>query len=487
MARNRIDLRSLNDNGKRFVYRLSTLIRTAHIHAMENQAMDYSLQVAAASATRLVNDLGTVLLMGEEDTVHLNDFRVKVSRSMIQTIKHFNAFMHERGVGGFEVTAPTQRHDWQAVVNVMLSALPVPDEADASPSLNMQLHEVGVDSVRFAPPLKLRKGALGSVHGGEGRSVQIETARSMQLYVRALRAMDALNRAEGKGKATLGLSRIVQYLVEHAVEEPRHHLAFLTMKEEDVPYSVQHPVNRTILAVALGTRIGLARGPLLDLGLCSMVADLGMLFVDALTLEKDGPLDQAERAAVERHPLDSARISLGAGRLDISTRRRIITGFEHHLGFDHGGYPAVLRWGNLHLFSRILAVCEVYDALTTTTPWRMAMLPDEALNEMVEMAGHALDPALVGAFVNMIGRYPMGSVVALNTGEIGVVYLNHPDPRDHLRPVVRLVLDPRGEPVTGSVILDLRERDASGGYTRSPVKLIKPEELGIDVKRAMFA
>lgn len=487
MARNRIDLRSLNDNGRRFVYRLSTLIRTAHIHAMENQAMRYSLQVAAASASRLVGDLGTVVLMGEEDTVHLNDFRVKVSRSMIGTIKYFNAFMHERGVGGFEVSAPTERKDWLVVVNVLLGALPAPEGGDASPSLNLQLHEVGVGAVRFAPPLKLRKGALGSVHGGEARSVQIETARSMQLYVRALRTMDALNRSEGRGRATLGLSRVVQYLVEHAVEEPRHHLAFLSMKEQDIPYMVQHPVNRTILAVALGSRIGLQRGALLDLGLCGMVADLGMLAVDPLIREKDGPLSPEERAAVERHPLDSVRIALGSGRLDIATRRRIITGFEHHLGFDHGGYPSVLRWGRLHLFSRILAVCEVYDALTTTTPWRMAMLPDEALAELVEAAGRSLDPALVDAFINMVGRYPMGSALALSTGEVGVVYLNHPDPRDHLRPVVRLVLDARGEPLTGSVILDLRERDASGGYARTPVRVIRPEELGIDVKRAMFA
>jgi len=487
MSRKRMDLRALNENSKRFVYRLSTLIRTAHIHAMDNQAMDYSLQVASASATRLVTDLGHVLLLGEEDTVHINDFRIKVSRSMVATIKHFNGFVHERGVGGFEVNGPTEKLDWQKVVNVLLGALPVPPETDASPSLNTQLKEMAVDNVRFSPPLKLRKGALGNVHGGEGRSVQMDTARSLQLYVRAIRAVDAAQRSGGKGRAGMGLSRVVQYLVEHAVDHPRQHLALVAMKEEDVPYGVQHPVNRTILAVALGHRIGLNRSALLDLGLCGLIADMGMMSVPMEIREKDGALTADERAQMERHPLNSARYVLGSGRLDISLRRRLMSAFEHHLGFDHGGYPDVLRWGNLHLFARILAVCEVYDALTTTTAWRMAVLPDEALATLVEMAGKQLDPALVSGLVNMLGRYPLGATLALDTGEIGVVYLNHPDPSEQLRPVVRLVVDVRGDPVRGSIIYDLRERNPAGGFTRSAVRVVKPEDLGIDLTRTLFS
>lgn len=298
MARKRMDLRALNENSKRFVYRLSTLIRTAHIHAMENQAMDYSLQVAAASATRLANDLGHVVLLGEEDTVHINDFRIKVSRSMIATIKHFNSFVHERGVGGFEVNGPSTKQDWQSVVNVLLGALPVPEDADASPSLNNQLRDMGIEMVRFSPPLKLKKGALGNIHGGEGRSVQMETARSLQLYVRAIRSMDAAHRAGGKGRAVLALSRVVQYLVEHAVDHPRQHLSLVAMKEEDVPYEVQHPVNRAILAVALGHRIGLNRSALLDLGLCGLIIDMGMLSVPMEIREKPGTLTPAERDAL---------------------------------------------------------------------------------------------------------------------------------------------------------------------------------------------
>jgi HD-GYP domain-containing protein (c-di-GMP phosphodiesterase class II) len=485
MAKPRIDLRALNDNSRRFVYRLSTLIRTAHIHAMHNQAMDYSLQVAASSATRLVDDLGDLMLLGEEDTVHLNDFRIKVSRSMITSINHFNTFLHERGLGGFEVKGATEKADWQSVIDVLMSAPEVADGMDNSPSLNLHLSESGVENVRFAPPMKLRKGALGATAGGEGRSVQIAAARSIQLYVRALRAVDNVYR--GANRSRVALSRIIQYLVEHAVDEPRAHLALLSLKEEDVSYRVQHPVNRAILAVALGHRIGLNRSALLDLGLCALTCDLGMVGLPDDLLEKAGPLDPVERAAMEKHPLTSTLQVLAGGRLDTSTRRRVLANFEHHLGFDMGGYPHVLAWDSLHLFSRIIAVCETYDAMTTTTPWRMGLLPDEALAQLVELAGGQLDPALVSALVNMVGRFPLGSAVLLDTGEVGVVYLNHPDPRDHLRPVLRLVLDADGEPIRTPVILDLRERVPGGDFARSAVKLVKPEDLGIDARRAVFS
>jgi len=315
----------------------------------------------------------------------------------------------------------------------------------------------------------------------------METARSLQLYVRAIRSMDAVHRAGGKGRSVLALSRVVQYLVEHAIDHPRQHLSLVAMKEEDVPYDVQHPVNRAILAIALGHRIGLNRSALLDLGLCGLIIDMGMLSVPMEIREKPGKLTAAERNALELHPLASARYVLSSGRLDISARRRLMSAFEHHLGFDLGGYPGVLRWETLHLFSRILAVCEVYDALTTTTTWRMAALPDEALSTLVEMAGKQLDPALVSAMVNMLGRYPLGSTLALSTGEIAVVYLNHPDPKDQIRPVVRVVVDTRGEAVYGSVIYDLRERDASGGFVRSALRMVKPDELGVDVTRTLFS
>jgi len=485
--RKRFDVRTINEHSKRFVYRLSTLIRTARIHSMSNQAMNYSLGVAAKASSRLVADMGEVTLLGEGETVHVNDLKVKVARSMVSPVTFLNSFLHERGLGGFVVMGETHQGDWRQLLDVLMVAPEVGDEVDASPSLNARLGESGVEQIRFAPPLKLRKGTLGAAFGGEGRSVEIAATRAIQLYVRAIRAVDHMRSARHRVRISVGVSRVVQYLVELAVEEPRHHLALIHLKDSRLPYDLQHPVNTAILAIAVGHRVGLNRASLLDLGLSAMACDLGVLQIPSEIREKTTPLSMIEQAEVERHPLYSSRVMLQAARLDLSVRRRALVTLEHHLGFDRGGFPAVLRWENLHLFTRILGICERFDELTTARGGAGGLLPDEALAQMVEESGASLDPALVAVFINMLGRFPMGSLLLLSTGEVGVVYLNHPDPADQTRPVIRLLLDARGDILRDPVVIDLREKGPDGAFTRSPVRTVDPVTLGVDLQRVLYS
>ena len=481
-----LTLGAINTQAKRFVYRISTLVRTARIHAMSNQAMNYSLTVAANTSTKLVQLLGTVSLIGEGEVVHVNEFRLKVDRAMTRQIQLLNDYMHERGLGGFIVDGAVQAEEWRAVITVLMDAEEVVEEADNSAKLNLVLSDAGVGHVRFAPPLRLRTGTLGHVFGGEGQSVRIAAGRALALYVRACRALAATQSKRHKTRQVVNLSRVVQQLVELADDEPRHHLALICMKDASLDYQLRHPVNVCILALALGHRVGLSRSSLLDLGISCLVADIGMLDLDQELREKPGPFTRSEREELLQHVSDSVQFSIRGRQLDLAARRRSFVAFEHHMGFDASGYPDALHWEEPHLFSRMFAICELYDALTTTTPWRNAMLQDEAMTQVVEQAGHSLDPALVAAFVNMIGRYPLGTAVLLDNGEVGVVYLNHPDPAEASRPIVRVVVDSQGQPVRQARILDLRDR-ADGGYERSIVRSVAAESLGIDLKRALYA
>ena len=148
--------------------------------------------------------------------------------------------------------------------------------------------------------------------------------------------------------------------------------------------------------------------------------------------------------------------------------------------------PSSLEWSPPHLFSRIFAVCETYDALTTTTPWREGLLPDEALSVMMEQAGTSLDPGLVTHLVNMLGRYPLGSVLMLSTGEVCVVFSTPVEAENVLRPVVKILLDASGAPAAAGMIVDLRERDEVGRYLRSVRKTVDPDSLGLDLNRALY-
>lgn len=480
------DLRRLNEDGKRFVYRAATLLRTARIYSLDNQAMGYSLNVATSAANRLVERLGDVNLVGEGDTVHLNDYRIRVDRGMVPQIRFFNQFLHGRGIGGFKLDGQTTNDDWKLALQILMSAEETQDEElDNAGRLNAKLGDQGVTHLRLSPILRLRRGTLGNVGGGEGDSIQVAASRSLHVYVRAVRAVDAMQRRLRSGRGHAGLSRIVQHLVELAFDEPRYHLALVQLKDQG-NYELQHPVNACILSIAVGQRLNLSRGALLDLGMAALSCDMGMGELEEELRVKKDPLAPKERREIEHHPVDSARLCLRGARMDLAVQRRIRVAFEHHMGFDHGGYPRVLQWGDLHLFTRIFAVAETYDALTTTTTWRDGLLPDEALAQMMEDAGTRLDPALVSVFVNMVGRYPLGSTVMLTTGEIAVVYMTPSDPAFVRRPVVKLLLDHAGNRVAEPMLVDLRDQDDSGRYPRSVARTVDPLSLGVDVNRALY-
>jgi len=487
-----IDLRRLNNSGKRLCYRIATIIRTAKIHAMDNKAMDYSLKVAVSASNEMIEDVGELTLYGEDETVHINDFRIRFELSLVSQISAMNNYLHQRGVGGIKIMNETTMFDWRSVVIVLGSAVVLQEDVsdqesvvDGSAKLNAALGDAGVDSIRFSQVMFLRQGTLGGMYGGEGESVRIAASRALQLYLRALRVVESMHSNVGSKRIHLGVSRIVQYLVDQAYDDPRQHLALVNLKS-DTAYELRHPVNTLVLSIGLGRRMGLSRASLLDLGLSALTCDLGMSSIPEEIRNKPGVLDEDELQFLHRHPSKSVMALLEGARIDQSARRWMTVAFEHHIGFDHGGYPKTLRWPSQHLFSRIISTAETYDALTTTTPWRDGLLPDEALEVMMRDAGMDLDPGIVTSLVNMLGRFPLGSALLLSTGEVGVVYSTPSEPEHVLRPVVRLVLDTRGDRMAGVEIADLRERTESGTYKRNIVRTVDPHTLGVDATRAIY-
>jgi HD-GYP domain-containing protein (c-di-GMP phosphodiesterase class II) len=480
------ELRRVHNVGKRFTYRIATLIRTARIHNMSNQALDNPLTVTASAATSLFQDLGFASLQGEGDVIHINQNRVRVERAQVKQVRFLNDFLRERGVGGFEIHGPSLGEDWRTVLAAILEAPTVDGEdQEAWQRLNERLSRNAVEAVRFSRPMRLTSGTVGGDGGGEGDSIAMAGSRSLQLYLRALRVVAAFYQRENSQGLQSSLRRIMQFLVEQAMDEPRQHLALVQLKGGHA-YELRHPVNTAILSIALGHAVELPRGALLDLGMAAVLCDLGMRELPESLRFKTQSLDSGEQKQLEQHPLASVRATVGMGRMDLATRRWMVTAFEHHMGHDHSGYPQVQDWPVQHLFSRIIAIAEAYDSLTTQRPGQDGLLPDEALAQMLEAAGMSLDPVLVALFVNLLGCYPLGSLLLLSTGEVGVVYMTPSDAKDLRRPVVRLLLDRFGTQLRESKLVDLRDKDEGGAWVRSAARVVRPEDLGVDLNRAIF-
>lgn len=253
-------------------------------------------------------------------------------------------------------------------------------------------------------------------------------------------------------------------------------------------YTLNHSVNVCVLALALGRRLGLSRQELTELGISAFLHDLGKLEIPREILDKPAKLDASERSVMEGH----ARF--GAERLVEMARSRnvpvhaIQVALEHHSRADLSGYPKYVHKKDISLYSKIVQVADIFDAMTSKRVFRKNVFTkEEALSLMLEKSGKEFDPVILKAFISMVGVYPVGSLVFLNTGEIGIVFANNPHASFAQRPKVKVIADAEGNKMDGPVI-DLTEVDpASRKFTWTIIKTLDPDAYEIPVSDYFLA
>jgi putative nucleotidyltransferase with HDIG domain len=178
-------------------------------------------------------------------------------------------------------------------------------------------------------------------------------------------------------------------------------MPLLQLKEFD-QYTTTHSMNVSVLSMALGEFLGLAAAAVRGFGLAGLLHDLGKVRIPREILSKPGKLTPTERAVIEAHPADGARMILqGQQPLDLAA----VVAYEHHRYHDGGGYPCVHYRRGAHEASRLVHVCDVYDALRTRRPYRDAWSSADALTYIQSRAGSEFDPAMAAAFIEMMGRW----------------------------------------------------------------------------------
>jgi HD-GYP domain-containing protein (c-di-GMP phosphodiesterase class II) len=202
----------------------------------------------------------------------------------------------------------------------------------------------------------------------------------------------------------------------------------------------------------IGQALGLSKEDMNDLGAGGMLHDVGKLKIPLSILNKDGKLTDQEFAEMKSHPTYGYEI-LSKSR-GISERARMIA-LQHHEKFQGGGYPKRLKGNEISLFARICAVADVYDALTTDRPYRVAMSPYEAMKILNAGIDNHFDPKILTAFIRKFSLYPAGSLVALNDGSYALVLKNNS--ASVIRPVIKIVMDSSGRRLKERVEINLLE------------------------------
>jgi putative nucleotidyltransferase with HDIG domain len=241
-------------------------------------------------------------------------------------------------------------------------------------------------------------------------------------------------------------------------------------------YTYTHSINVSILAVLLGKHLGLEKPELLKLGLAGMYHDVGKARIPESILNKPGKLTPAEFQAMKAHPLEGYRIMQTQDGLDAEIIRAVL---EHHERHDGSGYPRGIRGEDIGRFSRIIAVVDVYDALTSRRVYKDAMAPARALGMMYQWRDRDFTPHAIENFIRCVGVFPVGSFVRLSGGEFGIVSnINAVRPT---KPEIKIVLDTKMRPQLPR-LLDL-EAVENTPASQDIAEVLDPADYKIDLER----
>ena len=269
----------------------------------------------------------------------------------------------------------------------------------------------------------------------------------------------------------------VQKLVDNILQNRDTLMGVTSLKMYD-EYTFAHSVNVSVLAISLATYLSFEKPQVAAIGVAGLMHDIGKVSVPLEIINKPDKLTEQEWAMVKRHPIEGALLLADVPAM---TKLAMVASFEHHQHGDVRGYPRIDNMLQQHPFSQIIAIADSYDAIIANRVYyKVPTPPDEGVRILLQKRGTAFNAVLVKAFVNMMGIFPIGTVVKLDTGEVGIVIHQT---GDLMRPRVLLLtkFDGSEKENPGAEVSLLEIED--GHPKRSIIGTIEPTSVGIDIKK----
>ena len=314
--------------------------------------------------------------------------------------------------------------------------------------------------------------------------------RAKKDYTYAKASVEEVAQKIKDGKSEVGVRktvRVVQDMVTNLIEDDEVYSAISTLRVAD-DYTYTHSVNVSMLSMCIGRRINLSRRNLVNLGMSALFHDLGKIEIPNEVLYKKEKLDASELKLIQRHSLNSSRLMLKLKASPESKARLLVPMFEHHLKYDLSGYPYAGWKKPLTLFGKIISIADKYDTLTSSRAYRKSVLsPDRALGYMFDRAGKDFDPILIKVFINIMGIYPVGTLMKLDNDELALV-VSSPSRNFSQRPLVCILIKENDGSYKKKEIINLDERDTkTGNYVRDIIETYHPANLGIQPVQHIFS
>ena len=459
--------------GRSFIIARHGATRAIRLYPVENEAVKKALDELNTVTTEIVTREGEFELRVTSEFIFINQTRLRLDLDNYASFTQILSVFRAAGVGVTRVASGVMARDWL----VFLSALQAPSSEspeDRFVDIVERLAKGGVTLIEVGPP-------SGVDDDGDFRERAKEAAK--RTYSQSVAATkDVINSVRmGRGVNLKKIKRVVQGIVDQILNEETSLLGLTTIRDYD-EYTFTHSVNVCIFSVALGRRLGLGKRQLYDLGLAALFHDVGKSRVPLDVLNKVEQLNDLDWRYIAAHPwMGLLTLFQLRGQQELPYRAMTVA-YEHHMKCDLTGYPKNVRPRALSIFSKIVAVADGFDAATSRRAYQTDPLsPAAVLAGMRDNPRRGFDSVVVKAFINLLGIYPVGTLVVLDTFELAIVHSANPNPEAVSRPIVRIVSDERGNIAYPGRNVDLTEVGVDNAYLRTIIKTENPDRYGINV------
>ncbi|MGE0863138.1 MAG: HD-GYP domain-containing protein [Vicinamibacterales bacterium] len=437
------------------VRRLGAAVRAAELYAPSHPQVKKSASALEAILGPALADAPTVIVAFLEDDIVLNDFRLPRGSGLLAGLLRD---MRDRKIEKITFARGVEQADIRALMDELA-------DRTSRTAVNDRLVSRGVRRILVSKVVAEEEddAEIGLTAAKQMYSTAVSTAETIWS---AAKAGDQPNPADARG--------IIDSLSKLVFQDRTSLLALTALKRHD-NYTFTHMVNVAALSMAMARSLEL-EGPILrEFGYAALMHDIGKVQTPLEILNKPDKLTNEEFTIMKLHVVDGAHI---LRRTPESPALAPVVAFEHHLKQDLSGYPENVGARTLNLCTMVVSVVDVFDALRSNRAYRAGLATDRIKHIMSQQDGTAFHPALLRRFVNLMGLYPIGTLVRLNTDEVGVVTQTHPD--DPFRPQVKLILDAKGAPYETPLLTNTWDRDSRGELAREVVEAIDGPEAGLD-------
>jgi putative nucleotidyltransferase with HDIG domain len=460
--------------GVEFIIRMYRLLKGAFLYDRKNFIIDRLTQDCLQVVETIIKSEDHLLLKVVRDNFFFNNIRIQIKADKYPIVRAFLQELRRRWIGDVEILGEVTADQLKDFV-YLLSGLEENNESN-------YLYVKKQLEFRNIPTIDV--GRLEFFKDEDIYTDSEDVKRySKEVYFKSINLVKEVmdNVKNQKVLNVRKAKRLMQNAVNAVMQDESTLLGLANIKNYD-DYTFNHSVNVAIYAIALGQRVGVAKKHLSHLGMAGLFHDIGKIRIPREILNKTSKLTAEEWGIIRAHPLIGAETLIRMKEWGELSTRMITGAFEHHLKYDLTGYPKLARKRKVALFSRIITLADFFDALVRPRVYnRFPFVSEKILGFMLERSGKDFDPILVKVFVNMIGVFPLGTLVLLNSNEMGVVVQTQEEAELIDRPKVCLLSYSDGEYRKGKII-DLREVDeATKGFKWSIVKTLDPNEYNINV------